>query len=129
MRRKDFLILLAATVVLVGAIGAILLNNDSKTASEACATTGTSHTVVIQNDTMSPSEINAKRCDTLTIVNRDDVTREIGFGDHEKHVPYNGVAQKILRQDESLTITLVKTGHYHFHDHFHDEVEGEFNVN
>jgi hypothetical protein len=55
-------------------------------------------------------------------------TREIGFGVHDKHVAYDGISERILNQDESFTITLDKTGRYHWHDHFHDEVEGYFSV-
>jgi hypothetical protein len=33
-----------------------------------------------------------------------------------------------LRQGGSVTVTLVKTGTFHFHDHFHDEVAGSFTV-
>lgn len=127
MRKTDWLIALVV-VGLVGLAAVILAGTGSKPAVESCSQKGTPHKVVISDDKMSPREVTAKRCDTLTIVNSDDITREIGFGDHDHHVAYDGTAQKILRHNESVTITLVKTGHYHFHDHFHDEVEGEFSV-
>jgi hypothetical protein len=128
VRRKDLLILLAVAVLLVGGLLVYLMRGGNKTDAETCGRTGQTHIIVIQNARLNPAETTAPRCDKLTIVNRDDITREIGFGNHDHHVAYDGVAQKILRQGESLTITLVKTGHFHFHDHFHEEVEGEFTV-
>jgi hypothetical protein len=129
VKKKDILILLVVAVVLVGGLIVYLMRGGTETDAETCGRTGQTHTVVIQNGKMNPVETTAPRCDKLTIINKDDITREIGFGDHDHHVPYDGVAQRILHKDESVTVTLVKTGHYHFHDHFHDEVEGEFNVN
>jgi hypothetical protein len=85
--------------------------------------------MTISNDVVTPDHIQASRCDRLTIINRDDKRREVAFGAHDKHVAYDGVLQRLLRKDESLTVDLVQTGDYHFHDHFQDEVEGTFTVN
>lgn len=93
-----------------------------------CSTPGKLYKVVIKNDHASPMTTDAKLCDRLMFTNRDNIVREIAFGPHEEHVPYDGVAAKILGGNQSFTITLDETGMYHFHDHFHDEASGYFNV-
>lgn len=93
-----------------------------------CPGTSATHVVTIQHDTMSPSHIDGKLCDTLQIKNLDNVSRAIAFGSHDHHVPYDGVTERVLGKNESFTITLNKTGTYPFHDHFHDEVAGTFIV-
>lgn len=67
-------------------------------------------------------------CDTLTFTNKDAIAREIAFGPHEHHVPYDGVAERVLNKNQSFTVTLNQTGNFRWHDHLHDEVEGTFAV-
>ena len=90
----------------------------------ACATTGVTHTASIVNGTVSPIHINAKHCDVLTIVNNDSVVRRMAFGQHDEHIVYNGVSERILKQNESLTVTLDQTGEYLFHDHYQESTQG-----
>lgn len=94
-----------------------------------CAQTGQDHTVSISNNRPNSANITAHLCDELTFVNNDNLTREVAFGPHENHVPYDNVAEKFLNKDQSFTITLNKVGTYHWHDHLHDEVQGYFTVN
>ena len=89
---------------------------------------GISYMVSIQNDKVSEPDIKAKLCDKIMFMNEDHVTRELAFGPHEDHVPYDGVAEKILNQGQYFTITLITPGHYHWHDHNHDAVGGYFTV-
>lgn len=84
--------------------------------------------VEIKNDKVTPQTTNGKLCDTLTITNDDNITRIIAFGPHEHHVAYDGVTDRVLHKNESLSITFNQTGSFHFHDHEHDEVQGYFNV-
>ena len=86
------------------------------------------HQVIIQNNRVVPVNTIAPRCDTLTITNLDDRERLMAFGLHEHHVPYDGITDKILIQGQSLSVTLVQTGHFRFHDHDHDEIQGTFTV-
>ena len=65
----------------------------------------------------------------LTFKNIDPTTREIAFGPHAQHVPYDGVAERILSQGQSFTITLNQTGNFQWHDHVHDDLTGTFTVN
>jgi plastocyanin len=115
-----------AVFVGVGAYASHYLTNQS--AAAVCQGQHTSHTVIIQNNSMQPQHTQAALCDTLTIVNRDDTVREIAFGIHNHHVSYDGIQEEPLKQGASLTITLNQLGTYLFHDHLHDEVTGGFTV-
>lgn len=84
--------------------------------------------VAIHDGKVSDDHVYAKRCDTLTITNEDSGAREIAFGLHEHHEPYNGVAERLLGHGQSLTVTLNQTGAFRWHDHIHDEVQGYFTV-
>lgn len=93
-----------------------------------CQTKGSTHTVEVKNDQITPESISATVCDELTIINKDDKLRLMAFGVHDAHIYYNGVTEKILKKDEGLTVTLNQTGTYIFHDHLQDDVQGQFNV-
>lgn len=86
------------------------------------------YTVTVQDNRAPLTNVYGKLCDKLTFTNNDHVTREIAFGAHDDHVPYDDVAEKILNQNQSFTITLNQTGTFHWHDHNHDEVGGYFTV-
>ncbi|HSX06439.1 MAG TPA: hypothetical protein VLG92_01830 [Candidatus Saccharimonadia bacterium] len=111
---------LALTVGLMGgqSAGSVCKGNSSPVA----------HKVVIKDGKVSDGHVKGKLCDTLTIINDDSVTREVAFGPHEHHVPYDGIAERLLSKNQSLTITLNQAGSFHWHDHIHDEVEGYFAV-
>ncbi|HEV7454481.1 MAG TPA: hypothetical protein VGO07_04435 [Candidatus Saccharimonadales bacterium] len=132
---KTGLILGAAVLVTVSTVlGSVYLANhlDQKAAghSQTCAPgTGVNHRVVIQNDTVTPSNTQASLCDTLTITDLDGKKRLIAFGPHDDHVAYDGVQEKELSKGQSLTVTLVQAGSFRFHDHTQDEVQGTFSVN
>jgi plastocyanin len=93
-----------------------------------CSNRGVSHTVTIQDKIMKPKHTDAKLCDTLTIVNKDNELRLVAFGVHDHPVAYDNVSEKPLKKDQSFTITLDKTGTYIFHDHLDEDVEGDFTV-
>lgn len=132
MRRRKLVIvngsLGALAIILI--ILALMSGGAPKTeASDHCKVKSpAAHTITIKNDSASPAVTHGRLCDTLTITNDDHVEREIAFGPHEDHVPYDGVAERLLGQGESLTITFDKPGAYHWHDHLHDDVQGNFIV-
>jgi hypothetical protein len=130
MRVKTILIILVAVLAVGGTVAASIAfaSRQEPTKLQACKTTGIKHLVVIENGAIKPTHIDGKRCDTMQIVNRDDIAREIGFGNHEHHVAYDGIREKVITKDQSIIVTLVQTGEYHFHDHFHDEIEATFDV-
>lgn len=86
------------------------------------------HKVVIQNSAVRPASIQAQRCDTLIIMNLDDRSRLIAFGQHEKHISYNGVSETLLSKNESIYLTLGHSGDYLFHDHNNESIKGTFSV-
>ncbi|MFI5271211.1 MAG: cupredoxin domain-containing protein [Candidatus Saccharimonadales bacterium] len=105
-----------------------IYNSSKAKASDVCPHIGKTYTVTIKDSVISPKNTDAKKCDQITFLNKDNVTRNIAFGPHEHHVPYDGVTERLLDQNQSFTITLVSVGQYHFHDHFHDELTGTFSV-
>jgi hypothetical protein len=100
----------------------------SPPANGQCAASGTLHVVTIRNNAVIPEHTSAKLCDRLIIKNLDKNSRLIAFGLHEEHVPYDGVSERLLGQNESFTVTLSQTGDFRFHDHLQDEVQGTFTV-
>jgi hypothetical protein len=128
------LIIIGALAAVVGAgFLAVTLSShylDQKYADthQGCFPNQAVHTVIIENSKATPSHVNALRCDTLTIINHDTAQYMIAFGFHEKHVPYDGIEEKMLGKDGSLTVTLIQAGSFRFHDHINDVVEGTFSV-
>jgi plastocyanin len=129
MDKKTTLALISLVFVVL--LASVLLTFGHGTGSGAgkCADTkSAAYTVAIQNNRVSLTDIHGKLCDTVTFINKDKITREIAFGPHEDHVPYDGVGEKFLNQNQRFTITLNQTGTFHWHDHEHDEVSGYFTV-
>jgi plastocyanin len=130
MNKKVLTLLSIATVVLAAGIIGIATAVQQKSDDDANCTNSHGHhyEVVIQDSTVRPNQVSGQLCDTITFTNKDNEIRELAFGAHEDHVPYDGITERALRQDQSLTITLNKLGTYHFHDHDHDEISGDFTV-
>lgn len=90
--------------------------------------TGTNHKVELKNNTVTPRHVDARLCDTITIMNLDDVTRDIEFGVHDSHKTYAGEHGTDIRPRRNMVITLTELGTHRFHDHNQDEVSGDFTV-
>lgn len=90
--------------------------------------TGTNHKIMLMDNVASPSHIDARLCDTLTIVNHDDAARQINFGIHYQHQTYAGQSGKTIRPGRNMVIRLTQLGTYKFHDHLLDEISGDFTV-
>lgn len=86
------------------------------------------HRVVVENNKVMPEHTVAKLCDTLIITNKDANERLMAFGQHDKHMSYNGVSEKFLRHNQSLEVVLITSGDYLFHDHEDEAVGGTFSV-
>ena len=95
---------------------------------QSCRTILATHEVTIYHGRIAASHTQARLCDRLTITNEDERLRLIAFGQHNDHQPYDGVTEKVLSQNQSLTITLNQIGTYEFHDHLQDELVGYFTV-
>jgi len=88
----------------------------------------TTYTIAIYDGVASPASVSAQQCDILTITNQDPTPRLIAFGPHDSHIIYDGVTEKELTLNQSLTITLVQTGSFLVHDHAHEVVKANFVV-
>ncbi len=126
-----FLPIFTAVVILIG-IGTFLMGKNATkretAAVQDCHFKGSAHTVEIKNDRFIPESVNAKICEELTIVNKDDKLRLVAFGVHNQHIYYGGMTEKVLKSDQELTVTLNQAGTYIVHDHLQEEVQGEFSV-
>lgn len=94
----------------------------------ACRGVHANHKVTISNGRVSPTHIEASRCDTLTFLNQDDKGREITFGSHPDHGVYAGEKELQVRKKRGKTLTLSESGAYTFHDHLDPIVKGSFNI-
>jgi plastocyanin len=118
-----------AACLVFTAVGGALAVGLGGAATDNCRTVqGRAYHATIRNARVSSALVAAKRCDTLTITNEDTAAREVAFGIHDHHVPYDGVSERVLNKGQSLTVTLDQTGTFRWHDHLHDEVEGRFTV-
>lgn len=93
-----------------------------------CQQPGRDHLVIIKQNAMHPARITAQLCDQLTIVNQDDRLRKIAFGEHDRHLAYDGFSEKLVRSGQQFSITFNRVGTYHFHDHFQAATAGDFTV-
>lgn len=108
-------------------VGPLLAGDKSETNS--CRHKGKELVALIQGNKITPDNIQAKKCDTLTIVNKDAPTRLMAFGEHDHHIIYGGISEYRLSTEQKFTVTLDKTGTYLIHDHFDESVAAHFTVN
>ncbi|MEO5628084.1 MAG: hypothetical protein ABIQ89_04340 [Candidatus Saccharimonadales bacterium] len=101
----------------------------NKLSRQQCAkVTSNEYTVTIQDNQTNPNHVQAKQCDRLTVINRDDTDRLMAFGVQEAHIVYDEISEKRLNKDESFTVILVQTGDFKVHDHDDDKVKATFTV-
>lgn len=95
----------------------------------ACNDIGTSHKVTIRDGKVTPFNVNAKLCDSLTFINEDSRVRDIAFGPHPSHLVYGGEIEVTVRKGYPKTITLNQTTRQMiFHDHHDPSTFGTFSV-
>lgn len=129
--RSIGLILVCALLLPAVCFGVYRLATDSLAGDNenACRGSHATYYVMIAHNTVTPRQTDAHRCDRLTITNFDSQQRLLAFGPHDHHLSYDGVSERLIAEGQSLTISLVKTGTYSFHDHLDDEhVAGSFTV-
>ena len=134
-RRLKIVCIISASVLFslaltYGAVRFVMTYMDNQYTSlhEGCAPRQKNHLLTVQNNVVTPSNIVADRCDTLTVKNMDTVNRMMAFGVHEKHVAYDGIEEKELSTGQSYTVTLVQKGSFKIHDHMDEEVGATFQV-
>lgn len=126
-----FLVVAVALAAGIDTLASKIFDSPKTTASDSpvtCSGRHASRQVEIKANAMVPALTTAKLCDTLTITNHDTADRLVAFGQHYKHVPYDGVAEQLLKPGDGFTITLNKVGVVHFHDHLDDIAQGDFTV-
>jgi cytochrome o ubiquinol oxidase subunit IV len=94
----------------------------------ACSEIFDNHIVTIENNKISPVHTKAKRCDSLTFINKDDIERSMKFGPHEGHESYGGLYEIDLDDKRPETITLNQAGDFEFHDHRNVTIYGHLSV-
>lgn len=124
---------LGALVIIGFVAGVFMVSNkylsrENKETEQVCTTPPTDYRVIVQDGKAVPEDTQAKLCDTLTLINRDNRIRLMAFGIHEDHVVYDGIEEKVLKEGESFTVTLVQAGSFKFHDHVDDQAQGTFTV-
>ena len=92
-----------------------------------CQTLGREYTVLVQDNVITPSRVDASRCDVLKIVNAESNERTIMFGEIDNMKAYNGVTEKQLESKESVTMILYTIGDFSFHSH-RSSMSGSFSV-
>lgn len=129
IKKQHWYVVGILVVLLLGGLAWILLAQVKPADGTAvCRETGMNHQVTIQNNKITPFTTKAMFCDTLTITSKDKAQRLVSFGVHDQHITYDGIRERLLAQGQSFTITLNKSGRYHFHDHHDETVEGYFEV-
>jgi signal transduction histidine kinase len=135
--QKRLTMFIRIIVILAGAVAVIVLTtlgastylhkiSDQK--SSQCKQRGVIHEVSIKQNAVMPVTTSAYLCDQLTIQNNDNIERLLSFGQHDHHVAYDGHVSEILKPGQSITLTLIKSGTFRFHDHYDDSVHGTFVV-
>ena len=128
MNKRTLALIIGLVILVIGGVLAVLFSGGTAAAVCKSDTVPVHYVVTIQNGKASNTSLQTVKCDTLTITNEDPTTREIAFGPHEKHVAYDGIAERVVGKGESVTVTMVKTGTFRWHDHLHDEIQGTFTV-
>lgn len=94
----------------------------------ACKGAYVTHTVTIKGGISSPLNVEARLCDRLTFINRDEEVRKVTFGTHPQDGSYEGQTEVAVRKGRSKTIILNEPGTYQFHDHLAPAITGSFKV-
>ena len=95
----------------------------------ACQKTGTNHEVMIKDGQVTPSLVEASKCDTITFINEDPAARDMVFsGVDTGHESYAGMSDVSVYKGRHKTITLSDTGAYQFFDRQDAKTQGSFTV-
>jgi cytochrome o ubiquinol oxidase operon protein cyoD len=101
---------------------------NGKQAGTCRAGTGTNHEVILTNGVATPSQINAHLCDTITFMNQDGTTYEIGFGSSQKPEQYAGESDMTAYGRHNNPLRLTELGIHTFHDTKENKITGSFTV-
>ena len=131
-KHKDYQFWIPVTVigliVIAIGIGIWAATQPIESAGTSCSGTHQNHVMTVYSDKITPENVDAKHCDTLTITNGDSVDHTIMFGHHDSMMTYDGVMEKKLAKGQSFTVTLRQAGDFAFHDAEQTSVIGMFSV-
>jgi cytochrome o ubiquinol oxidase subunit IV len=94
----------------------------------ACQGVKENHKVTITDETISPAITRATRCDTLTLINETEKTRDVVFGSYPIRESYGGEDKVTVRGGYPKTFTLNETGTFNFYDITNPKTTGSFSV-
>ena len=86
------------------------------------------HSLTIRNNTIVPARIMAQKCDTLTIINLDNQAHQITLGTPTSPISYDGVPERLLARNQTLSVVLIRTGTFFFYDRTDTRIHGAFTV-
>jgi cytochrome o ubiquinol oxidase operon protein cyoD len=105
--------------------------NISQVGSEqtgACTETNKNLQVTIKGNSVTPANIQANRCDTLTFINEGDKGADIVFGSYPTRISYGGEDGVSVPKGYPVTITLNQSGDFKFFDSVNTTMIGQFTV-
>lgn len=94
----------------------------------ACGELRQNYIVLVGTGRVTPAQVQAKRCDTLTFINESQLTRELVFGAHPVHATYGGHEAITVDASRPESIVLNQAGSYTYHDHNNPQAVGSFVV-
>jgi cytochrome o ubiquinol oxidase operon protein cyoD len=94
----------------------------------ACQGTKANHQVIMLGSVVSPMQIQAELCDTISFTNQDSVSHQITFGTPASPTTYAGQATITIRKGKSETVTLNQTGTYSYYNPLNTKAIAKFTV-
>jgi len=101
---------------------------DGKQAGTCSGQTGKNHELMLMDGMATPSHIDAHLCDTLTIMNHDETTRNLVFGAPGQAETYAGQSGPAVHLGHNKVIVLTELGTYKFRDQKLSKMSGDFTV-
>jgi len=92
------------------------------------AGTGTNYEVTLTNNMATPNQINAHLCDTITFMNYDSTTYDIGFGTAQNPKLYAGESDMTAYGNHNNPLRLTELGTHTFYDTKGHKLTGSFTV-
>lgn len=132
-------VIVAAGIILFATVAYMMQRQEaptvtSETDSPTATQTETSNkststaTITYTNDGFKPSTITVKKGTAITVVNNSAVDVMFSSADHPTHEEQTELNMKMLRPNESGTVTPTKVGTWGYHDHIDAAMTGSIIV-
>ncbi|HSX17513.1 MAG TPA: cytochrome o ubiquinol oxidase subunit IV [Patescibacteria group bacterium] len=99
-----------------------------KQAGTCPAGTGVNHEIMLMDNVATPQHVDAHLCDTITFMNHDSATRQLGFSAPGKPAMYAGESSMTAYGRHDTVMRLTEPGTYTFHDNKETKLTGDFTV-